>query len=102
MLNSFIKIKWFNTISSKWVSDYICEDEVDHCIISSLDDCSDRFSFVMAKHLVRDILCSLNEAMVAIRKIEHLPLDVKVINLGFNCDNNLISGKFSIHQNDSS
>ena len=99
MLNNFLKIRWFNTKKSIWTNDYIHDNDKDYCLIY-LEDNSNNFSFILSKHLVQDILELLNEAIVAICKIEHLPENVRVVNLGFNCENNLISGKFSIYQND--
>lgn len=101
MLNNFIKIRWRDTKKSLWINDYIHDDDNNYCVLST-EEKSDQFSFILSKSLVKDILSVLNEAIIVVCKIENFQENVRVINLGFDCKNNLISGKFSIYQNDTS
>lgn len=104
---NFIKIKWFNPTTSLWTTDYILDDDTQYCILSFEETnelCSKRkynefleldsthFSFIISKNIVQDILCVLNEAMNQIYKSDY----IRVINLGFSCDNDLIVGSFAI------
>ena len=107
MLNKFITIKWFNPNTSLWITDYIHDDDKEYCIVSfeeteallSKRKCnklleldSTHFSFIISKNIVQDILNVLNKAMNTIYKTDY----IRVINLGFICKNDLITGSFSI------
>jgi len=104
---NFIKIKWFNTNTSLWNTDYVHDDDEKYCIISFeesnelyskrkydefLELDSTRFSFIISKNIVQDILCVLTETIRHIYNSNY----IRVINLGFSCENDLITGSFAI------
>lgn len=97
MLNNFTTIKWFNSVKSIWVTDYIQEQDGNYCIIV-VSEKSEKYSFYISKKLVEDIYPLLDGAINSIRNSEGLLPDVRIINLGFSCNNDCVSGRFEIYR----
>lgn len=103
MLNHITTVKWFDSKKSEWVTDYHNDDEENACVISvreSDTESSPAYSFCMSKRLADDIHALLEQSVQRIHANNEAPDNIKIINLSLNCNNNYVSGKFSVRIKD--
>jgi hypothetical protein len=103
MLSHITTIKWFDSKRSSWVTDYHNNDEENPlviCMRESETDTGPEYSFCVTKKLADDIHNLLERVIREIHSGEDGPENIKVINLSLNCNNNYVSGKFSIRIKD--
>lgn len=99
MDNNFIKIKWFNTETSKWVSDYLI-DNADYDLLFSIASSSNGSSyfFCVPEKLAHNINQVLIDILASINSQEHcLPMvEFKIINLSLYHHNSYVTGNFDL------